>query len=183
MADHPADPGAREVALTLWTERLVGDVPPRDDDPPAVRALTTLGPVGLYRLLRVCGLAKHTLGDETAIGSPRRVSTERLDALRACLAGPIDARLAQIAKKDWAAAVPLGRHRLAGLGLTTLGRLLAKAEPYRVRWALQHVGYPIAKRLRIAASRPEASVRAVQEMEARVLGAAWDRLREEARLA
>ncbi len=183
ISDHPADPGAYEVALTLWTERLVGDVSPRHDDAAAVRALTTLGPVGLYRLLRLCGLAKCIVGGDAAIASTGRVTTDRLVALRCRLTGPIDARLAQIAERDWIAAAPLGRHRLAGIGLVTLGRLLAKAEVNRVRWALQHVAYPVAKRLRIAASRPEASVREVQELETRVLEAAWDRLREEGRLA
>ncbi|HEY2158418.1 MAG TPA: hypothetical protein VGH33_22500 [Isosphaeraceae bacterium] len=183
LPDCPAEPRACEVALTLWTERLVGDVPPRHGDPLAVRALTTLGPVGLYRLLRLCGLAKRAVGGEAAIASARRVTTNRLAALRSRLARPIDARLVQIAEKDWAAAAPLGRHRLAGTGLATLGRLFAKVEPYRVRWALQHVAYPVAKRLRIAASRPEATIREVQELEARVLDAAWDRLREEGRLA
>jgi hypothetical protein len=181
--EHPADPWACEVALTLWTERLVGDVPPRNDDPPAVLALATLGPVGLYRLLRLCGLAKRTLAGGSAVVNTRRVTTDRLEVLRARLAGPVDARLARIMEGDWTAATSLGRHRLAGTGLATLGRLLARVEPHRVRWALQHVAYPVAKRLRIAASRPEASVREVQELEARVLDAAWDRLREEGRLA
>ncbi len=181
--DHAADPRMCEVALTLWTERLVGDVPPRPDDCSAVLALTTLGPVGLYRLLRLCGLAKRILGGDVAIVSPRRVTTDRLAALRARLASPIDARLVRLAEKDWVAAASLGRHRLAGTGLATIGRLLAKAEPYRVRWALQHVAYPVAKRLRIAASRAESSVREVQVLEGRVLDAAWGRLREEARLA
>ena len=39
-ADRPADPGALAVALALWTDRLVGDLPERDDDPPVVVALT-----------------------------------------------------------------------------------------------------------------------------------------------
>jgi hypothetical protein len=180
--DHPADPRARDVALTLWTERLVGDIPAREDDPSAILALATLGPVGLYRLLRLCGLAKQALtGDATA--SPRRLTTDRIAALKDRLAGPIDARLVKLARKDRASTATHGRPCLAGTGLATLGRLLARAEPYRVRWALQHVAYPIAKRLRVAASRPEASVRQVQELEARVLDAAWGRLREEGRLA
>ncbi len=179
--DRPPDPGARDVALTLWTERLVGDVPPRESDPPAILALATLGPVALYRLLRLCGLAKQALAGDDA--PSRRVMIERAAALCDRLAGPLDARLVQLVRRDWEAATTFGRHRLAGTGLATLGRLLARAEPYRVRWALQHVAYPVAKRLRVAASRPEASVRVVQALEARVLDAAWGRLREEARLA
>jgi hypothetical protein len=181
--DHPADAGACGVALALWTERLVGDVPAREGDPAAILALATLGAVGLYRLLRLCGLAKQILAEDEATASPRRLTMDRIAVLGDRLAGPIDTRLVQLARKDWASTATLGRHRLAGTGLATLGRLLARAEPYRVRWALQHVAYPVAKRLRVAASRPEASVREVQELEARVLDAAWGRLREEGRLA
>ena len=180
--DHPDEPEARRIALALWTERLVGDLPRRDDDPPAVDALATPGPVGLYRLLRLCGLARRSVVPGATIDERNRVMADRFTAFRSAIHGPIDPRLVRLMANEWTATEPFGRHRLAGFGLLTLGRLLNRADPYRVRWALQHVPYPIAKRLRIAASRPEASVREILSLEARVLDAARDRLREEGRL-
>ena len=67
--DHADHPEAHRIALALWTERLVGDLPGRDDDPDAIVVLSTLGLVGLYRLLRLCGLAKR------GRSSPERRST------------------------------------------------------------------------------------------------------------
>lgn len=179
--DRAVDPEARRAALALWTERLVGDVPGRVDDPPVVGALSTLGPVALYRLARLCGLAKRSIVRGATILASRPLMDARLAAFRAVLDGPNDPRLVQLVANEWAATESLGRHRLAGFGLATLGRLLARADSYRVRWALQHVPYPIAKRLRIAASRPEASVRKVLDLEARILDTARDRLRREGR--
>jgi hypothetical protein len=177
--DGPVDPEARDVALALWTERLVGDLPPDENDPPVIRALTTLGPFALYRLFRLCGLAKRSIIPGASILASRPRMAARFDAFRARLAGPFDPRLVQLAANEWASTESFGRHRLAGYGLATPGRLLAGADPYRARWALQHVPYPVAKRLRGAASRTESSVRAVIKMERQVLDAAHDRLREE----
>ncbi len=179
--DHPADPDSRQVALALWTERLVGDLPRRVDDPPAIRALATLGRVALYRLLRLCGLAKRAVVPGATILAEGRFMGERFSHFQGQLDGSLDARLLQLTANEWETTKPFGRHRLAGFGLSTLGRLLNRADPYRVRWALQHVPYPIAKRLRIAASRPEASVREVIALEGRILGAALERLRTEGR--
>lgn len=150
--DGPADPEAVALVRSLWSDRLVGDLPTRPDDPAAIVALSTLGPVALYRVARRCGRIKRAFADEPPAGA--------------------EPRLALLAARDGAAVEPLGRHRLAGLGLTTVGRLLGQADPHRVRWALQHVPYPIAKRLRAAASGPEASVRAVRRWEAEILDAA-----------
>ena len=65
----------------------------------------------------------------------------------------------------------------------TLARLLADCEPFRVRWALQHWPYPIAKLVRFlmaAASNRSASR---LQSESLVLKTAWDRLTLEGRLA
>ncbi len=179
VSDHPADPEAARVALTLWTERLVGDLPARPGDPPAIVALASLGRFGLYRLLRLCGQAKRSILAGTDPVPARPLARARLAAMAGRLGGPGDPRLVQLAGLDAAASDSLGRHRLAGLGLTTLGRLLATADPYRVRWALQHVPYPIAKRLRLAASQPQAAIKAVQAWEGRFLAAATQRLADE----
>jgi hypothetical protein len=163
--DLEADPDARQVALTLWTERLVGDLPLLADDPPAIAALTRLSPVGLYRLLRTCGVAKSALLDTTIAGP----------------GFPDDPRLLRIVANDREAAGAFGRHALAGLGLMTLARLLADAEPYRLRWALQHLPYPIAKRIRVYAAQPLAAVKSVRAWESSILEAASSRLRSDGR--
>src|SRR5262249_16171222 len=66
-----AAPGARPAPLALGTERLVGALPPHDDDPPAIRSLTTLGPFALYRLFRLCGLAKRAIVPGASIFAAR----------------------------------------------------------------------------------------------------------------
>ena len=101
----PVHPRALAWVLSFWTERLVGGPPPSFEDPPAIRAIATLPPSSLGRLLRACGQRK--------LGGEGRESRECDDA---------------------------------GLGL--LGRLLSRAEPFRVRWALQHLPYDFAKQVR-----------------------------------
>ena len=64
--DHSPDGEALGWALTLWTERLVGDLPERDDDPPVVVAMTQLSSRDLARLVKVCGLVKHAFAIEGA---------------------------------------------------------------------------------------------------------------------
>ncbi len=56
--DREPDPEALSWALTLWAERLLGDVPVLDSDPPVVVALTRLSPRELARLVKACGVAK-----------------------------------------------------------------------------------------------------------------------------
>jgi hypothetical protein len=57
-----------------------------------------------------------------------------------------------------------------------MARLLADCEPFRLRWALQHWPYPIAKLIRSllpgVASRPGSLL----EWETLILKTAWDRL-------
>ena len=75
------------------------------------------------------------------------------------------------------------RQQPARIGLATIARLLADSEPFRLRWALQHWPYPIAKLIRSlmppAASRPAPLL----EWESLILKTAWDRLNLEGRLA
>ncbi|HZW31825.1 MAG TPA: hypothetical protein VFF52_14020, partial [Isosphaeraceae bacterium] len=95
-----------------------------------------------------------------------------------------DPLLREQARRDvqaGSANVP-SRHAAARIGLLTLARLLADCEPFRVRWALQHWPYPLAKLTRSlmppAWPRPAHGLRE----EFRVLRAAWDRLGREGRL-
>jgi hypothetical protein len=54
--------------------------------------------------------------------------------------------------------------------------LLADVEPFRVRWALQHWPYTIAKLARTLMPPEAKRSTAVASVEARVLKTAWDRL-------
>ena len=175
--DRPADPAVRSVVLSLWTERLVGDAPPGRDDPEAIQALTMLASKSLFRLIRLAGEAKLASFSDAPRHPERRGSTDRFEDLRRRVGGPIDPRLNALAANDWAACRP----SVTRLGLNTVGRLLATAEPHRVRWALQHGPYSVAKRLRAAANSPQAAVKAVQAWETRFFRAAGDRLEAEGR--
>jgi hypothetical protein len=65
----------------------------------------------------------------------------------------------------------------------TFARLLADAEPFRLRWALQHWPYPIVKLVR--SLMPPAGRRSTSllDWESLVLKTAWDRLNVEGRLS
>ena len=105
--DHPPDPEALGWALALWTERLVGDVPDRDDDPPVVVAMTRLNARELGRLIKVCGLAKHAFAIEgnrptefdESIARFSTLDRVRLGYFRRHI-GVADPRLVPIARRD-----------------------------------------------------------------------------------
>ena len=183
--DRPPHPEILQVARSLWPERLVGGLPRRDDDPPVILALTQLDRRGLTRLFGVIGLAKRAFAlaaDPLGVpeGRPLRSrDRERLDRFRAHW-GEVDDRLARQARQDLvtAAGEVLSPH---WLGLVTVGRLLAAADPVRLRWALQHVPYEVAKftRARMRAKVQGIAPDALLDWEARVLRAAQDRLHAE----
>jgi hypothetical protein len=75
------------------------------------------------------------------------------------------------------------RRRAPMLGLVTLARLLADCKPFRTRWALQHLPYPIVKRIRSLMPAASRRVEAVSRLETLILRAAWDRLILEGRIA
>ena len=95
--------------------------------------------------------------------------------------GPADAGEADVEASRSSRLPP--RHQAARIGLATIARLLADSEPFRLRWALQHWPYPIAKLIRSlippATNRPAALL----ESETWILKTAWDRLNLEGRLA
>jgi len=178
-SDRPPHPHALGMALALWTERLVGDLPERDDDPPAVVALSRLDATTLTRLIREAGLAKWSLTPETAGLGPDELA--RCDRLSAHL-GAVDPRFRQVAASDVADLGPGVANRSARLGLTTLARLLATADPYRVRWALQHIPYATAKALRTLMGPPGRRNPMLARWETDVLRAGWLELLRESRL-
>jgi len=180
------NPEVLSWTLALWTERLVGGEPERPDDPPALLVFSRLSPRAGYRLCQMTGIAKGVLaGQDPGNHSPGPADQARWEWLQTRLAS-VDLRFRVQAQSDVqsisAPKVPR-RHYAARIGLGTLARLLAGCEPFRVRWALQHWPYPIAKLVRFlmaAASNRSASQ---LQSESLVLKTAWDRLTLEGRLA
>jgi hypothetical protein len=184
-ADREPDPEAPGWALALWAERLVGDVPSLDSDPPVVVALTRMGPRHLARLVRACGVAKHAFA---LVGNGIDESLVRFtahDRVRFGYfqrqIGVADPRLGPIARLDLEVIEGDRRRGLARVGLVTFGRLLAAVEPHRARWASQHIPYPIAKLMRIKETPPISS-KSLIVWESWVLETAWHRLLCEGRL-
>jgi hypothetical protein len=183
--DHPVNPEVLSWTLALWSERLVGGDPESPDDPPAIVVLSRLVPRAGYRVCRHAGLAKLALAAEERLSEPHRgLTPERFDWFRDRLAAAGGEILAQTRADLTSSAgsrVP-SRHYPAWLGAVTLARLLADCEPFRLRWALQHWPYPLAKMLRTL--MPPASNRSatLSQGDALILKTAWDRLKLEKRL-
>jgi hypothetical protein len=183
-SERTAAPEALSWVLGLWAERLVGGAAERSDDPPAIMALSRLSPRAGYGLCRLAGFCKLLLAGRQPPGDGARPSRrERWDWLRARLAaaGPDFQAQARREVQSGVSSRIAPRHHPARLGLVSIGRLLAGCEPFRVRWALQHWPYPMAKLTRAlmaaAATSPEEL-----EGESLVLKTAWDRLTLEGRL-
>jgi hypothetical protein len=90
-------------------------------------------------------------------------------------------RLLKLASNDWTSARQAGHHAVAILGLSSIGRMLGQADPYRVRWTLQHLPYQVAKRLRAYANGREASIDAVLTWESRFFDLGQARLADSER--
>jgi hypothetical protein len=181
QAQATPQPEALQAALTLWAERLVGDWPDRDD-PPVILALTRLDLSEITQLIAATGLAKWTLsGAELAADHPRghaRTLQLRVQAGFEAL----DPRLKTQAHDDVAQYGQVKRDQLGSIGLITFARLLEVVDPYRVRWALQHLPYTVAKLLRTLMTRANKSDSAVVRWESEIMQVAWDHLRDEGRV-
>jgi hypothetical protein len=171
-------------ALALWDERLVGDVTDRADDPRVILALHRLRVRELLTLAQAAGLAKLALA-----GGPRPRLRPRARDLLAVFERSW--RKPSMSLRNWARhdyrqflerLAPAKRESQVWgrFGLVTFGRLLAVAEPYRVRWALQHVPYSLAREIRHSIQDPGGTATATEE---RTLRAAWERLALEGRIA
>lgn len=175
-------PEALSVALTLWSERLVGDWPDRDD-PPVIVALTQLDLGDLTRLIAAVGLAKWTLaGSEGEASKPHSQSRAIQLAVRTAFA-TIDPQFKSQAQLDLVHFRQVDQDKLGSIGLLTFARLLEASEPYRMRWALQHLPYSVAKLLRARMSRTKPSDPTLVSWETQLLQFVWDRLREDGRIA
>jgi hypothetical protein len=183
--ERAADADVLSWALVLWTERLVGGDPARADDPPAIALITRLSPRRGYAICRLAGEIKCLLGDrQPAQGWPGPTWRARMTWIQESLARVDQSFLEQVSRD--LAAKALGkvprRHFAARLGVQTLGRLLADCEPFRVRWALQHLPYPIAKLIRSLIPSPASVQASLMQGESLILQTAWDRLKLEGRV-
>jgi hypothetical protein len=183
--DREPDPEVRAWVLALWAERLVGGEPLRDGEPPAIVALAGLSPQARFRLFQTVGLAKAVLAGLDITGHEGPPRRERSAWLAERLAS-LDRRARDWALRDLHALISEGSLRgrnLALLGLATAARLLADCDPFRVRWALQHLPYPVAKRVRSLMPAPEKRSGAAARLEALLLKTAWRRLTLEGRIS
>jgi hypothetical protein len=186
-----ASPEVAGWVLALWTERLVGGEPVQADEPPVIVALASLSSRQLYRLAHAAGLAKAVLaGVSSGLSGNRPIDRQRVAWLRdqyLFLLGPRQKQPQSWACSELARPIvagDVGRHRrLATLGLITLARLLGGCQPYRVRWALQHVPYPISKRIRTIMVQSRGVKGPIRALEATILKTAWGRLVIEGHLA
>ena len=180
--DRPPVAVATASAVALWAERLVGGLVWQEYDPPVVRAIARLDPRGRFRLLAAAGLAKRTYADTIPEDSDRL--RPRVASLRPLLPAARD-ELVLLCRRDVEATDGRRSLRLdARLGLVTAGRLLAIVEPHRARWALQHLPYEVAKRVRASMRLRElpATPAEVLAMESALLTAAAASLAARGRL-
>ena len=156
-ADRKADPLVLACVCTLWTERLLAGPEVSEADPPVIAAIAGLRPTDFVRVLTLAGLSKIAyLGKPPAAkpGETRRAARRRermLDFRSQWIekGSGQTAELGELVKRDAGASkTAAGRRAIVHLGLTTIARLLAIAEPYRVRWALQRLPYDTAKPIR-----------------------------------
>src|SRR5262249_18311516 len=130
--------------------RLVRSEAERADDSPAIVVLSRLSLRNAYRLCRTAGMCKLVLASREPAGDLKPSQRARWGWLRASLASTVEDARTQ-ASRDVQSVhslkLPKGQ-RSARIGLLTIARLLVDAEPFRLRWALQHWPYPIAKLIR-----------------------------------
>ena len=178
------NPEILDWVLALWTERLVGGEPPRSAEPPVILALSCLSPPLLYRLCHAIGQARIALlGDPQGVLSIRPSWQTEREWYKDWFLQQIQAEETPL--ESWALKdIPGGRseqgldprRRLATLGLTSIARLLTEPEPHRVRWALQHVPYQVAKRVRSIMAQQIGLTTGHLELESMLLRASWERL-------
>jgi hypothetical protein len=186
LTERTPPPEVMDWVLALWTERLVGGEPERPDDPPAIVALSRFSPRAGYGLCRLAGFCKLLLAGQKPDSDDSQPSrTERWHWLHDRLAAA-GSDFQSEARREVQAGVSsriASRHHPARLGLVTFGRLLADCEPTRVRWALQHWPYPIAKLTRSLMTPLTEQTSFLLQGETLVLKTVWDRLNLEGRLA
>jgi hypothetical protein len=185
IGERAAAPDVLGWVQALWTERLVGGEPERPDDPPVIRAMTRLPLPTCYALCRLAGVGKLALaGQNRGNSRPAPLHRARWEWLHGRLStagGDFQAAVRKDVQTVLSLKMP-HRHRAARVGLVAFARLLAECEPFRVRWALQHWPYPIAKLTRSLIPAGAEGPRFLSLGESLILQTAWDRLNLEGRL-
>jgi hypothetical protein len=184
-SERPPDPDVLAWVMSLWSERLVGGGPDRADDPPAIVAISRLSPRAGYRLCSCAGIAKYVLAGQAEIdrdATPQGRARGEWFRERLAFSGPEFGAVARHDIKSLQDARLPRRRRTVRLGLLTIARLLVDCEPFRVRWALQHWPYTIAKLARSLMKVDAKRSSVVRQVESQVLKTAWDRLNLEERL-
>ncbi|MGE3818532.1 MAG: hypothetical protein AB7I30_03800, partial [Isosphaeraceae bacterium] len=172
-ADRPPRPFAVQAVMTLWRERLIGDVPERPDDPPVIVALSRLQSGEIAELIRTVGQAKRAMTS--------RETLDLFDRLRDRL-GDLDPRASLIAQRDVQTPGQSGPRSDFRIGLLSFARLLRISDPYRTRWALQQIPYPTARSIRRLMEREPPRTPMLTRWETQFLRAAWRELNEAGRI-
>lgn len=149
QAPHP---DVLNALMALWSERLIGGPPPSPLDPPAILVLADCDWPRVASRLRAIGLAKIAYDPQAAFQTewPTEFAAPFQRVRKAW--GERDPRLTQVTRIDRHACESRERLDLGRLGLLTVARGLVACEPTRVRWALQHLPYKVAKQVRAAMS-------------------------------
>jgi hypothetical protein len=184
--DLPAPPFSgpdpiRDCVLSLWCERLAAGPDPGDDDHLAVQVLARSDVRDLQSFLETIGLAKQGYLPDPPVDEGT-LDHQMWLHFRNIWGEPSAAQVAQ-ARRD---AKEAGSEPRA-LGLITLGRLLAEAEPLRAQWAMQHLPMTMARPIREAMGLQSPALsrdellgweRGVLDAAARVLAPYWHRMPE-----
>jgi hypothetical protein len=155
------------------------------DDPAVIVALAGLPLRALYNLAVAIGHSKFALAGELGDDRHARRRVEWYGARLREQFGEGETWPRAWAEREvqrLSATEPHPRRRWAFLGLMTMARLLSGCEPFRARWALQHLPYPIAKRFRSIISSPIQPQPQLLGLEGLLLKIAWQRLTLEKRL-
>jgi hypothetical protein len=184
VSERPAPPDVASWVKALWCERLVGGEPERADDLPPIIALTRLTLRDGYRLCHTAGLCKLILAGDKRPSGLRPRQQVRWQSLGESLAATEDSAREQAVRDiQTSGSSKLPARRLAArIGLVTIARLLSDAQPFRLRWALQHWPYPIAKLIRAMIPRATSPDRLLVQWETLILKTAWHRLNVEGKL-
>jgi hypothetical protein len=183
-SERAAAPEVASWVMALWTERLVGGDARPSHDSPGLAVLIELTPRAGYRLCRMVGFCKLILAGQPPDHRADAGDHARHEWLAARLA-EANSGLRELSRRDVEAGrsskLPL-RHQPARIGLATVARLLVDTEPFRLRWALQHWPYPIAKLIRALLPRSLSQPPSFLEWESWILKTAWERLNLDGRL-
>jgi hypothetical protein len=88
-----------------------------------------------------------------------------------------------VAERDLSSINPAEPHAETRAGLIGFARLLSSVDPYRVRWALQHVPYRLAKSMRNLIGTTAKRRPTLESWESGLLLIAWRQLFDEGRIS